>query len=288
MTSNETIHVQEVRYLTRPGGRVAYEVSGAGPLVVLVPGMGDLRGTYRFLVPSIVDAGFRVAWTDLRWHGDNDATFASYGDVDTAGDVVALVESLGGPAAVVGNSIAPAPRCSPPPSGPARSGLVLVGPFVRDGKGGPRQRMLLRLLLAQAVGRGLLEGLPAKLYAGHRHLDFDQHRSEIVASLHKPGHAKAFSTTRTLSTTRTSHRQAESRLGEVAKPVLVVMGEQDPDFPDPKAEAQRIAGALHPRVVMVADAGHYPQAQQPAAVTRPVLEFLPNTDKAQRLEGVFG
>jgi pimeloyl-ACP methyl ester carboxylesterase len=66
------------------------------------------------------------------------------------------------------------------------------------------------------------------------------------------------------------------------------MGEQDPDFPDPKAEAQRIAGALHARVVMVADAGHYPQAQQPAAVTRSVLEFLPNTDKAQRLEGVFG
>ena len=93
MTSNETIHVQEVRYLTRPGGRVAYEVTGAGPLVVLVPGMGDLRGTYRFLAPSIVDAGFRVAWTDLRGHGDSDASFASYGDVDTAGDIVALVEA---------------------------------------------------------------------------------------------------------------------------------------------------------------------------------------------------
>jgi pimeloyl-ACP methyl ester carboxylesterase len=72
-----------------------------------------------------------------------------------------------------------------------------------------------------------------KLYAGQRPLDFDQHGSEIVASLHKPVHAKAFSLT-----TRTTHQQAESRLGEVATPVLVVMGEQDPDFPDPNAEAE--------------------------------------------------
>jgi pimeloyl-ACP methyl ester carboxylesterase len=103
MASNETTRVQEVRYLTRPGGRVAYEVAGTGPLVLLV--MGDLRSTYRFLVPAIVDAGFRVAWTDLRGHRDSDATFASYGDLDTAGEIIALVEELGGPAAVVGNSM---------------------------------------------------------------------------------------------------------------------------------------------------------------------------------------
>ena len=129
--------------------------------------------------------------------------------------------------------------------------------------------MLLRLLMARPWVAASWKAYLPKLYAGQRPLDFDQHRSEIVASLHKPGHAKAFSLT-----TRTTHRQAESRLGEVATPVLVVMGEQDPDFPDPKAEAEWIARALHARVVMVADAGHYPQSQQPAAVTSPVLEFL--------------
>ncbi len=30
------------------GGRIAYEVVGQGPLVVLSPGMGDVRSTYRF------------------------------------------------------------------------------------------------------------------------------------------------------------------------------------------------------------------------------------------------
>jgi hypothetical protein len=32
----------EVRMLGRPEGSVAFEVAGAGPLIVCVPGMGDL------------------------------------------------------------------------------------------------------------------------------------------------------------------------------------------------------------------------------------------------------
>src|SRR5580704_19993 len=93
------------RYLTRPGGRIAYDVDGAGPLVLLVPGMGDLRSTYRFLAPSLIEAGYRVVATDLRGHGDSDTTFDAYGDVQTSSDIVALVEQLGGSAVIVGNSM---------------------------------------------------------------------------------------------------------------------------------------------------------------------------------------
>ena len=49
--------MQEVRHLTPPGGRVAYEVTGARPLVVLVLGMGDLRGTYRFSSVGTTERG---------------------------------------------------------------------------------------------------------------------------------------------------------------------------------------------------------------------------------------
>jgi pimeloyl-ACP methyl ester carboxylesterase len=83
-------------YLDRPEGRVGYDVAGDGPLVVLVPGMGDLRAAYRFLAPALRDSGYRVASTDLRGHGDSDGAFTSYGDVETAGDVLALIEQLGG------------------------------------------------------------------------------------------------------------------------------------------------------------------------------------------------
>ena len=39
----------DVLYVEVPGGRVAYEVTGQGPLIVLSHGIGDLRQSYRFL-----------------------------------------------------------------------------------------------------------------------------------------------------------------------------------------------------------------------------------------------
>ncbi len=122
-------------YLDRPEGRVGYDVAGDGPLVVLVPGMGDLRAAYRFLAPVLRDAGYRVASIDLRGHGDSDSAFASYGDVETAGDVLALVEQLGGPAILVGNSMgAGASAIAAAQQPDVVRGLVLLGPFVRNAK----------------------------------------------------------------------------------------------------------------------------------------------------------
>jgi pimeloyl-ACP methyl ester carboxylesterase len=52
------------------------------------------------------------------------------------------------------------------------------------------------------------------------------------------------------------------------------MGELDPDFPNQRAEADWIAQALHGEVVMVPEAGHYPQSQRPDITTEAVLRFL--------------
>jgi putative intracellular protease/amidase len=52
------------------------------------------------------------------------------------------------------------------------------------------------------------------------------------------------------------------------------MSEQDPDFRDPRAEADQIARALRAQVVMVPQAGHYPQSQRPDITTGAVLRFL--------------
>jgi len=109
----------------------------------------------------------------------------------------------------------------------------------------------------------------AHLRPGRRPADFGEYRDQVVASLRRPGYAKAFS-----RTTRTSHDPAEARLADVTAPALVVMGEQDPDFRDPRAEADWIARALGGRVVMVPEAGHYPQSQLPGLTTGAVLRFL--------------
>jgi pimeloyl-ACP methyl ester carboxylesterase len=92
--------------------------------------------------PRSVDAGYRVACTDLRGHGDSDTTFTSYGDVETAGDIIALIEELDGPAVVVGNSMGAGAAAYAAAERPDLiNGLVLVGPFVRNGKTTAMQRV---------------------------------------------------------------------------------------------------------------------------------------------------
>ncbi|MFZ8510117.1 alpha/beta fold hydrolase, partial [Staphylococcus aureus] len=58
--------------------------------------MGDERDAFGPLADRLVARGYRVALVDRRGHGDSDATFAEYGDQATAGDLVAVVEGLGG------------------------------------------------------------------------------------------------------------------------------------------------------------------------------------------------
>jgi pimeloyl-ACP methyl ester carboxylesterase len=147
--------------------------------------------------------------------------------------------------------------------------LVLVGPFVRNPAVSAVQRTLLRAAMARPWAAASWKSYLPKLYAGRRPADFDAYRNQVVASLRRPGYARAFSLT-----TRTSHAAAEARLAAVTAPVLVVMGEQDPDFPDPAGEAGWIKRALHAEVVMVPEAGHYPQSQRPDITTGAVLRFL--------------
>ena len=262
--------VGHTEHLTRPGGRIGYDVGGEGPLVVLVPGMGDLRASYRFLAPALREAGYRVACSDLRGHGDSDAAFGSYGDVETAGDILALIDELGAPAVVVGNSMAAGAGVLAAVQQPdAVNGLVLLGPFVRNGKIGALQRVLLRVAMAPLWAAMSWKSYLPKLYAGRKPEDFNEYRGQVVASLRRPGYAKAFSLT-----TRTDHTPAEERVGSVSVPTLIVMGEKDPDFPDPQAEADWIAQQLHGEVVMAPEAGHHPQSQQPQLTTDALLRFL--------------
>jgi pimeloyl-ACP methyl ester carboxylesterase len=269
MTANPTKPAPTTSYLTRPEGRVAYDIRGDGALVVLIPGMGDLRRAYRFLAPDLRDAGYRVASTDLRGHGDSDTTFTSYGDLDTATDVIALIEQLGGPAIVVGNSMAAGSATLVAAQHPELvAGLVLLGPFVRDPKTTAFKRLILRLAMARPWAATTWKAYLPKLYAGHRPADFDAYRHEVIASIRRPGHAKAFSLT-----TRTSHAAAEACLAHLSTPTLVIMGERDPDFPDQEAEADWIGKALHGHVLMVPDAGHYPQSQRPDITTPAIVNF---------------
>jgi pimeloyl-ACP methyl ester carboxylesterase len=259
----------EAQWVERPEGRIAYDTVGTGPLVICVPGMGELRSVYRRTVPALAAAGYRAVTIDLRGHGDSDATFSSYDDVAAGGDILALIEHLGGPAVVVGNSMGAGAAAWAAAERPELvTGLVLVGAFVRNPPMNPLLALAFRAAMAGPWAPRVWASYLPKLYPGRRPDDFAEHTDAIVASMRRPGHTRAFS-----RTTRTSHAPVEARLDDVATPVLVVMGDRDPDFADAAAEGRWIAERLDGELLLVPGAGHYPHVEDPELVNPAIVEF---------------
>ena len=109
------------------------------------------------------------------------------------------------------------------PMSPAAATSYLTRPEGRvayDIDGDPEtslvQRIMLRVAMARPWAATSWKAYLPKLYAGRRPADFDDYRKQIVASIRRAGHAKAFS-----RTTRTSHAPAEARLGDVTTPAII-------------------------------------------------------------------
>jgi len=252
--------MEAAQYLSRPDGRIAYDDSGGdGPLVVCLPGMGQVRHCYRLLRPHLVERGHRVVTMDLRGHGDSDADFPAYDDEALADDVVALVEALGAPAVLVGNSMGAGAAVIAATQAPDRvAGLALLGPFVRDPETGALQKLLFRVMMTKPWGPAAFLAYYPQWFPGDRYDGYEEDRARVADNVRRPGHWRAF-----VRTTRTSHAPAERALPHVTAPAAVVMGEQDIDWKDPVAEARWIGAALGAEVVTVAGVGHYPQLQAP-------------------------
>ncbi len=265
--------MSKVEFLERPEGKIAYEDSGrAGPLVVCAPGMGDLRSEYRFIVPTFAARGYRVVTMDVRGMGDSSAVWRDYSESAIGSDLVALIDHLqAGPAVLVGTSISAGAAVWAAAEAPERvSGLVLVAPFARQVPISRLKVLLFRLALARPWGASTWAGYQAsRLFPSEKPKDLDDHRRAVLANLREPGRMKAFQ-----RMAGTDHRAAEARLPRVQVPALIVMGTADPDFPDPTAEATLLAERLRGTPVFLEGAGHYPQAEMPAAFSDRVLDFL--------------
>jgi len=262
----------QTQFLQRDGGRIAYDVTGEGPLVICAPGMGDIRQTFRYLAPALLAAGYRVATFDIRGHGESDTTFSSYDDPAEASDIVALAEHLGGPAIVVGNSMGAAAGIIASAEHPALiSALVLVGPYARNPQGSLFTMALMKLATSAPWAAAVWNAYLPSLYAGQKPEDFAQYRARAIAAMRRKGYASTFSKT----THTVTHEPAAAVIDAVGTPALIVMGELDPDFADTTAEAKWIQEHLrNAEVLMVPESGHYPQSQRPDVVNPAVVAFL--------------
>lgn len=131
----EAVAPPATQFLAVEGGQIAYDdTGGPGPLVLAIPGMGDLRSEYRALRPLLQQAGYRVVTMDVRGHGDTSARWADYSARAVGRDAQALIGHLGaGPVVVLGNSFAAGAALWAAHEAPQQvRGVALLGPIVRD------------------------------------------------------------------------------------------------------------------------------------------------------------
>ncbi len=269
-------------FLDVEGGRIAYELTGEGPLVVLAHGMADNRNAYRFLAPVLTQAGYRVANTDLRGHGESSTGWSSYTRADTAADLLALIRHLGGPAVIVGHSFAGGSATIAAARAPELvSAIVEISPFTRVAaisvgalltnrryrRGGVR---LIGVALTGSVG--IWASYLNLAFPGRKPSDYAEAIAALQANLREPGRMPAVQ-----KMGRSQPADATAALGGIRCPALVFMGGLDSDWPDPKAEGDKIIAEMPAglgRLVMIDSAGHYAHTQFPDQVAAALLPFL--------------
>jgi pimeloyl-ACP methyl ester carboxylesterase len=265
------------------GPRIAYDVAGEGPLIVLSHGIGDRRQAYRFLAPELVRAGFRVAAADMRGHGESsEGNWKSISRTDVAGDLLALIQQLGGgPAVIVGHSLSGGAATIAAATAPDLvSGVVEIGPFTRKA-----QYSLGGLLRIRRYRRGTMRMMSVivlhSMRSWFRYLDvaypekpadYAAYMAALRAKLSEPGRMAEF-----LKTLKTSPADAGDALPRISCPALVVMGDEDPDWTDPRAEAEGIVAEMPGglgTVTMLRGRGHYPHAECPDEVASLITSFF--------------
>lgn len=253
-------------------GEIAYDDTGGdGPVVICVPGIGDVRAQYRFLAPKLTAAGFRVVTMDLRGLGESTVGWPDYSAASVGADIVALIRHLGAKHAyIVGNSMAAAAAVWAAAEVPNQvEGIVLVGPFVREMPTSVFLTGFLKVAMVRPWGPSFWNMYYGSLYKTAPPADLSAYRDALLANLKEPGRIEA-----TRAMIFASKAPCEARIPQVRAPVLVVMGARDSDFDDPAIEAEWVASHLHGKKLMVDGAGHYPHVEYPDVVAGATIEFF--------------
>jgi pimeloyl-ACP methyl ester carboxylesterase len=279
----------DTRYLTLPQGRIAYDDQGAGPVVICMPGIGDIRAEYRLLAPQLVAAGFRVVTMDPRGQGESDARWADYSVPAIAGDVLALARELrAGLVYLVGNSRAGAVAVWAAAEAPELvAGMALISPFARDNTTPRWQARLLYMALFAPLfsgpwGPAMWRRYLATLYPTGQPYDLAPYLDRVEAVMRQPGRLRALRAT--LSPTQAP---LSGLLERVKAPTQVIFGTKDRDFASPETEARTVASLLGgpSRVELIEGAGHYPHAEMAAQTGELITGFLMELRDQRRAGG---
>jgi pimeloyl-ACP methyl ester carboxylesterase len=261
----------QTKFLPLAEGKIAYDDSGSGPLVLCVPGMGVTRAEFRYLTPRLVEAGYRVVSVDLRGHGETCARWADYSVAGMSSDIIALIRHLdSGPVILLGHSISGSSVVRAATDAPELvRGLLLVDAGFQHTEISKAFRLLLRVLFARPWGPAAWIQYYTGLFPSRKPADWKTYVAALRANLSEPGRLEA------LHQMMISDRyDSAERLARVAAPALMIMGARDSDFKNPEAEARWVAEQCGGTYQMIEDSGHYPFTEYPELTLPVILNFL--------------
>lgn len=245
--------------LDRPGTFISYRTAGHGPALLLSHGFAATSRMFDRNLPALT-AGNQVVTWDIRGHGDSgdpagQSCYTAQASVD---DMAAILDHLGiGQAVIGGHSLGGYLSLRFALAHPDRvSALLLIGtgPGFRSDSSRAEWNRSAERYAASLTERGL-DGLAAE-----PGLDPGTHRSASGLAMAARG-------------ILTQHDSAViDSLGTIAVPALVVVGAQDARF---LAAADYLAGKLGAaRLVVISEAGHAPNVDQPEQFGQHARAFL--------------
>jgi pimeloyl-ACP methyl ester carboxylesterase len=245
--------------LNRDGVEIYYEVHGEGPVILLSHGYSSTSGMWKGQVEPLSASHKLVIW-DMRGHGDSDYPDdqAAYSEEATVADMAALLDAVGADTAIVGGlSLGGYMSLAFNRVHPERVSALLIidtGPGYRndEAREGWNQNAIRRAERLERDGLDLTNASAEVRQVRHRSAD---------------GLAKA---ARGMLTQRDAG--VMNSLAQVAVPSLIVVGADDTPFlAASDYMAAKIPGA---KKVVIPDAGHASNIDQPAAFNRAIGDFL--------------
>lgn len=256
--------------LERNGARIAYDVTGEGPVVLLGHSLLCGRWMWDGVAPKLAEK-YKVVNAEFRGH--HASTCATpYTMDDLADDWLALLDELGADkAALVGLSMGGMTAMRVALRAPERvSALVLMDssadrePWIKRLK----YRIMTWLYRRNGFNDSLLKQIAPIMFGSTTMRSRPELVEQLAAHLREHDRAELIRVINAVV-----RRNAMSPIEAIKAPTLVLVGEQDAATVPARSEAiaRRIHGAT---LVRIPDAGHLSALEQPDRVAQATLDFL--------------
>lgn len=263
-----------------------HDSGGEGPVLLLVHGLASNAGFWRYNVPDLRAAGYRVIAVDLPGYGKSGKAYATpYGMIFYAQTLDALLDHLDvSTAAVVGHSMGSQIAMTMVLEGnPRVKKLVLLSPAgierFKDGEGRWLKGAVTPEFVINTPEDRIRVNLTSNFYNWCDDLEW---MVEERARMAKDPDFERFAYAVSRCVTAMIDEPVWQRLGSINVPVTIVVGENDNLIPNPYLHGGRTrtvmeAGAStipDARLYMLECTGHMLQIEQPEQVNRIIIEAV--------------